>query len=108
VSVSIDIPEIMTKQFTVTYIRAINVPAGMAVKLITKEKTVTVRGPEELINGIKESDLMIVVDFTNAEIGTAPYKASVYMANEQMESVGVVGTYEVNAEVRKAAEGAND
>lgn len=101
VSATIDIPQLEMMQFTVTDIQATNVPAGMTVEIITKEKSITVRGPEELLAKMTEKDLLILVDFTDAEIGTASYKAMVYVGDQLAESVGIVGSYDVKATVSK-------
>lgn len=100
VTVTVDIPQLQMKQFTVTNIQPINTPYGMTVDIITKEKSVTVRGPEELLATMTEQDLRIMVDFTDAEAGTASYKAIVYVGINLSESVGVVGSYDVKATVQ--------
>jgi YbbR domain-containing protein len=105
VTVSVDIPQLEMLQLSVTEIRATNVPTGMSVELITKEKSVTVRGPKEKIKGITEKDLLILVDFTEAEVGTASYKATVAVGEELADFVGIVGTYDVKATVQKVADG---
>ena len=107
VTVAVDIPQLQTRQFAVTDIQAINVPAGMTVELITKEKSVTVRGTEALIKNMTEDNLTIFVDFTDAESGTASYKAMVFVDERLADSVGIVGTYDVKATVQKAADGTN-
>lgn len=101
VTVTVDIPQLEMLQFTVTDIQAINVPAGMSVEIITKEKSVTVRGPEERLTGMTEKDLLILVDFTDAEVGTASYKAMVYVGDRLADFVGIVGSYDVKATVQK-------
>ena len=98
---TVDIPQLEMLQFTVTDIQAINVPAGMSVEIITKEKSVTVRGPEERLTGMTEKDLLILVDFTDAEVGTASYKAMVYVGDRLADFVGIVGSYDVKATVQK-------
>lgn len=105
VTVTIDIPELEMLQLTVTDIRATKIPLGMSVEIITKEKNVTVRGPKELLTAMTEKDLLILVDFTGAEVGTASYKAMVYVGDRLADSVGIVGTYDVKATVQKVADG---
>ena len=108
VTVTVDIPELEMLQFTVTEIQAVNVPAGMTVEIITKEKSVTVRGPEELLTTMTEKDLLILVDFTGAEVGTASYKAMVYVGDKLADSVGIVGSYDVKATIQKGTPDATD
>lgn len=99
VSVSITIPKLEMRKFTVTQIRAMNVPNGMKVELITKEKQVTVRGTKEVLDAITESDFAIIVDFSNAEPGNASHKATVQFSSGFTGKLGVVGSYEVNATI---------
>lgn len=100
VTVTFDIPELEMRQFAVTDIQATNVPFGMTVDLITKEKIVTVRGPKALVSKMTEKDILILVDFTGAEVGTASYKAMVYVGDQLANSVGIVGSYDVKATVQ--------
>lgn len=99
VSVSITIPKLEMRKFTVTQIRAMNVPNGMKVELITKEKQVTVRGTKEVLDAITENDFAIIVDFSNAEPGNASHKATVQFSSGFTGKLGVVGSYEVNATI---------
>lgn len=104
VSVSIKIPKLEMRKFTVTQIKTINVPAGMKVELITKEKQVTVRGTQEVLDTVKDGDFTIVVDFANAEPGDASHKATVQLGGGLAGQLGIVGSYEVNATVTAEAD----
>ncbi len=99
VSVAITIPKLEMRKFTVTQIRAINVPSGMKEELITKEMQVTVRGTKEILDAITENDFIIIVDFSNAEPGNASHKATVQFSSGFTGKLGVVGSYEVNATI---------
>lgn len=99
VSVFIKIPKLEMREYTVTQIKAINVPAGMLVEMITKEKKVMVRGTQEVLDTVTGDDFTIVVDFSNAELGDASHKATVQLAPALTGQLGVVGSYEVNATI---------
>lgn len=99
VSVSIQIPELEMRTFTVTQIRSVNVPGGMKVTMITKEKKVTLRAEKDVLDALTAEDVSIIVDFTNAEAGNATYKASVTLPSYLSSKVGIVGTYDVTATV---------
>lgn len=100
VAVQVEIPGIVMGTFTVNNIQAINVPAGMNVAISTTEKVVTVRGPEGALAMLMPQDLVIQVDFTDAEAGTASFEATVIVNNDQLAGiVGAVGTYDVVATV---------
>lgn len=101
VLVSVDIPELEMRQFAVTDIQATNIPAGLKVEIVTKEKIVTVRGPEELLSTMTSEDVLIIIDFSNAEIGTNPYKAMVYVKDQLSGKVGIVGSYDIWATIEK-------
>ena len=104
VSVTVTIPDLATRQLAVTDIGALNVPQGMKADVITKERIVTVRGPQELLAKMTGKDLQIRVDLTDAEAGTASYKATVIVINDQMDDlVGVVGSYDVTVTLQKDA-----
>ncbi len=99
VDVNVQIPALATKEFTVSNIQAINT-GGMNVVFNTKEKIVTVRGPESALAAMTAQDLMIQVDFAGAEAGTATFEAKVIVTNPQFaDATGAVGTYDVAATV---------
>ena len=107
VTVTVDIPELATMQFAVTDILAQSIPVGMQAEVITKEKNVTVRGPEALLKQMTEKDLQIQVDLIGAEPGTASYKATVVVINDQLKnSVGAVGSYDVKVTLKEAPDAA--
>lgn len=106
ITVTVDIPELPMREFVVSDILSTNVPDDMKVDIITKEKTITVRGPEELLNAMTAEDVFIEIDFTNAEIGTNPYKATVYVRDLMKDMVGVVGSYDIWVTVEKVADNA--
>lgn len=99
VSVSIQIPELEMRVFTVTQIRGINVPSGMNATMITKEKKVILRGAKSDLDALTAENISITVDFTNAEAGNATYKAVVKLPSDLKDKVGIVGTYDVTATV---------
>ena len=99
VDVTVQIPSLMTVEFTVSNIQAINV-GDRNVVFNTKEKLVTVRGPESALATLTAQDLMIQVDFADAEMGTATFEAKVIVINPLFaDMTGAVGTYDVAATV---------
>lgn len=99
VDVTVQIPVLATKEFTVSNIQAINTD-GMNVVFNTKEKLVTVRGPESALAEMTPQDLMIQVDFADAEAGTATFGAKVIIINPRFaDTTGAIGTYDVAATV---------
>lgn len=100
VSVDIKFAEMILKEFKVTTITPVNVPAGLNVQVITKSLKVTVRGPAELVNAMKETDLSATVDFSLAQAGTVTVNAEIVI-NSAFPGVGAVGTYPVSATVKE-------
>lgn len=100
VKVSITFPELATKKLTVKNLRAVNVPAGFKVELITKVLPILVRGPKDKIDALTEESITVTVDFTATEEGKVMVKATITCADPE---VGAVGSYTVSADVKKIA-----
>ncbi len=88
-----------TKELTIDWIEAVNVPEGMKADIINANLTVKVRGPEGEIAALEEKNVRAVVDFTNAEIGTATYKVS-FIFDDAFPNVGAVKSTSVSATVQ--------
>lgn len=99
VTVDVKFQNLMLKTFNVTNITPVNIPAGLDAKIITKTLQVTVRGPVETIQAMKDTDVSVVVDFSQAQPGTATMDATVVIRGE-LTNVGAVGTYQVSATVK--------
>ena len=70
VTVTIDDTKLTTREFTVDNIQMINKPDGYNAELVTESRLVTVRGPEEAVNALYQSQLRIVVDLSQAQLAT--------------------------------------
>ena len=103
VTVSVTFTGLKTKEFVVDNFQKINVPEGMEAEIINANLTIKVRGPEAELNQLEERDITAVVDFTNAEAGTATYKTTITFG-EKFPNLGVLKTNSVSATVQ-AAEG---
>ena len=88
-------PNLTTKTLKVTQIEGKNQPKNLISDIMTQEVEVTVRGPIKLLKNLKESDLRLVVDFTNAQPGSFTMPA-VVMLPESYADVGAVGSYTVS------------
>lgn len=98
VTVSVLFAGLKTREFTIDSFQLINVPEGMVAEIINANLSVKVRGPEEELQALKEKDITAVVDFTNAEPGTATYKANIVFG-EKFPNVGALKTNSVSATV---------
>lgn len=98
VTVSVLFAGLKTREFTIDSFQLINVPEGMVAEIINANLSVKVRGPEAELQALKEKDITAVVDFTNAEPGTATYKANIVFG-EKFPNVGALKTNSVSATV---------
>lgn len=105
VNVTVDFDDnLEIKTFVVTNIVKTAVPENMEVSIQTKEMKIKVRGTKSQIAQMKASDLTVQVDFSEAEIGAGPYKATIVVNSNFSANVGAVGLYNVNATVTASAE----
>lgn len=95
--VDISFPALATREFTVTEIRTKNVPAGMTADLLTKQITISVRGPKSLIEKMEDADVVVQIDLTGVE-GSVAAEAKISFTSG-FEGVGAVGKYSVNVKV---------
>ena len=100
-SVSVKFPNLRVRTMQITAIEAINVPEGMEVEMITQSLQVSLRGPAAMVNNMTERDILVTVDFTDAELGTDTKKATITISSKY-DGVGAVGTYSVSVTVKEA------
>lgn len=98
--VSVLFTGLKTREFTIDNFQLINVPEGMEAEIINANLTIKVRGPEAELEALKERDITAVVDFANAEVGTATYKANITFG-EKFPNVGALKTNSVSATVQQ-------
>lgn len=98
VTATITLKGLAEKEFLIREIKEVNVPDGLEVEIITQELTVCVRGPSEQIAALTEEDVSLVVDFTNAEIGTATFSVRAVIA-DGFPGVGLFKAESVSATV---------
>lgn len=96
VTATIDFDNLMTKKFTVSNIKVINVPEGMEFDLMNEALEVTLRGNAVLIGTLDPDNISVVVDLTGKEAGTFTVKASIVIDQSSHTSIGEMGTYSVS------------
>ena len=101
VTADIRLTGLRTKDFLIRQINVVNVPEGLEVELITQELTVKLRGPSAQIANLTDEDVMIVVDFTNAEVGTATFPVRAVFT-DGFRDVGIFKSDSVSASVMPA------
>ena len=98
VTADIRLTGLSTRDFLIRQINVVNVPEGLEVELITQELTVKVRGPSAQVASLSDDDVMIVVDFTNAEVGTATFPVRAVFT-DGFRDVGIFKSESVSASV---------
>lgn len=101
--VSIKFTGLKIREYTVENIKMINVPEDLNVELISTSLTVKVRGLASQIDHLTAEDITATVDFSNAEPGTATYRASIGFSDE-FTDVGALKTVSVSATVQEDEE----
>lgn len=98
ITATITLKGLSTKEFLIREISVVNVPEGLEVELITQELTILVRGPSAQIARLTDADVTVVVDFTDAEIGTSTFPVRAVFA-DGFQNVGVFQSESVSASV---------
>ena len=100
VQVTVKFTGLVLREFALDDIRAVNVPEGVAVEIITEKLTVLLRGPSADISKIGTKDIYAVVDFSTAVVGES---STIYaqILIDGNGTVGAVGTYTVLATVEE-------
>lgn len=104
VTADIKVPELEIRAYNVTNFRMENVPPGMTAQIITKVLNVKVRGVAQVLDKLTASDIVVVVDFADAEPGSFSVPATIEISG--FETVGAVDTYYVTANVTESGTGA--
>ena len=99
--VTIKFPNLGTRTLTVSDIQALNVPEGMEVEFLTKSISVTIRGDKNLIKNIVPPDIIVTVDFADAQLGSYTVKPTILLSNAY-STIGAIGNYSVSVTVRSA------
>ena len=92
--VTISFPSLATREVIANRFDAINVPEEMFGEIVTKMLPVTIRGPKDVVGKVTPNDIIVVVDFTEAESGNSTLKATIKI-NSRYPEIGAVGTYSV-------------
>lgn len=90
VNATISFPALTTKTFTIDNIRATNIPEGAEGIVVTKQISVTVRGPRSIVSRMRESDITVTVDFGNMEIGATVTRLPAVTISSSFPSVGIL------------------
>lgn len=98
VKAKLSFPSLIIKEFTVEQFQVAGLPEGMQAELITQKLAVKIRGLYADMSRLKEEDIVAVVDFTGAQIGTSTFKVTLTFGDD-FQQLGAVGTNVVTATV---------
>ncbi len=99
-TVTISIPELKTATFTVTNIIPTNVPSGLEFELVTKQFSVTLRGPKALIEAIDPAKITATLDVSEAKLGELIGGKPVLKLGAGFEAVGVLNVESIQVMYR--------
>ena len=101
VTVDLKFVGLTTRDITVDKIQLINIPEGMEAELITERITVSLRGPSSDIAKLNMDAITVIVDMSEAMVGTSTYKAAVRI-DSKYPTLGAVGVSSVTVTVQAA------
>ena len=100
VNVTVTIQGLATRTMKVDNIEIINKPVGYEAEAITKSCSVLIRGPEEEVEQITNSQLRIVADLSGTDLSTGSRTVPVKVYLDGSSSVGVVGDYSISVSLK--------
>jgi YbbR domain-containing protein len=89
-NVTISFPDLKTATYTITNIVPINVPGGLGVDLVTKQFSITLRGPKALIDALDADQIVATVDASEAKVGELQGVKPVVKLPAGFEAVGMI------------------
>lgn len=90
INVTVSFPALTTKTFTISTIQPVNVPEGTEAIVVTKQISVTVRGPRSIVQRMQNTDITVTVDFSNMEIGSTVTKQPTVTISANYPGVGIM------------------
>lgn len=98
VTVDISFPNLARKKFTIPKERftTIGIPTGGTANWITEMVEVELRGPKKAIESITESDISVIVDFTDEALGSVSKVPRIVLSNAY-STVGPISVSQVTA-----------
>ena len=100
-TVTVTVEGLTTRTFEVDNIRMINEPEGYTANLNTQVCTVVLRGPEEALEQIYDSQIRVVADLSSLSGATGTYSVPATIYVDGSSEVGVIGTYTVSVSITR-------
>ena len=107
VTLTIDLPDLAIKTFTVTQVQAKNLPSGLYVSYDAVSWKVDVRGQEYELKWLQDSQIIAFVDLIHTEPGVYEYDVTFEIVNNndvyEIKTLGVMtGDYTVTVRLTEA------
>ena len=101
VTVKVSFPALVTKTFTISNIQPVNVAEGAEAIVVTKQVTVTVRGPSSIIQRMKATDIAVTVDFSSMSIGSTVTMQPTISVSSNYSAVGILDNGQVTVTMQE-------
>ena len=95
VTITVSINGLSTRTMKVDEIEIINKPDGYAVEAVTKSCSVLIRGKQETVDAVMDSQLRIVADLSDVDLSIGSQTVPVKVYLDGSSEVGVVGDYSI-------------
>jgi len=101
-TVEVEVEGLATKAFDVSNIHLQNKPAGFEASVVTKSRTVVLRGPAETLETLVPGQIRIVADLSELTNATGSYTVDADVYFYGSGTVGVIGEYNVVVNITKS------
>ena len=102
-TVDIQFPNLKMATLSLDNIQMVGVPEGLEAELITQVLEVNLRGPAAQIRALTAEKMKVIVDLTNAQVGTDKYAVR-FETEDAFSGVGAMSSYTVMVTLTEAKE----
>lgn len=102
-TVEIQFPNLKMATLSLDNIQMVGVPEGLEAELITQVLEVNLRGPAAQIKALTAEKMKVIVDLTNAQVGTDKYAVR-FETEDAFSGVGAMSSYTVMVTLTEAKE----
>lgn len=100
-TVDIQFPNLKMATLSLDNIQMVGVPEGLEAELITQVLEVNLRGPAAQIKSLTAEKMKVIVDLTNAQVGTDKYAVR-FETEDTFSGVGAMSSYTVMVTLKEA------
>ena len=100
-TIDVSFPDLATKTVTVSNIQVVGEPVGYKVNLETPFIEIQFRGPKANMENFTEEDIVVTVDFSGAQEGTAEQVAVITWLDPKVGAINPDAEYVITATIEK-------